>query len=103
MSTQSLQQLLDDSAQACPNQLAVEEAAGGQMTYHELARLSDRLRDRLLHIGIVPGDRVGICLPKSIDSLAGIFGILKAGGAYVPVDNASPPARNAYIFENCSV
>jgi acyl-CoA synthetase (AMP-forming)/AMP-acid ligase II len=46
---------------------------------------------------------VGIYLPKSIDSVASIFGILKAGAAYVPVDPTAPVARNAYIVGNCSV
>ena len=40
---------------------------------------------------------------KSIDAVAAIFGILKAGAAYVPVDPGAPPARNAYILQNCAV
>ena len=40
---------------------------------------------------------------KSIDAVAAIYGILKAGAAYVPVDPGAPPARNAYILQNCAV
>jgi non-ribosomal peptide synthetase component F len=54
-------------------------------------------------LGVRPRDRVGIYLPKSIDSVASIFGILKIGAAYVPVDPTAPAARNAYILSNCSV
>jgi amino acid adenylation domain-containing protein len=54
-------------------------------------------------MGVRPGDRVGIYLRKSIDAVAAIFGILKAGAAYVPVDPGAPPARNAYIFGDCTV
>jgi amino acid adenylation domain-containing protein len=68
-----------------------------------LASLSDRVRDRLSAIGVQPGDRVGIYLRKSIDSVVSIFGILKVGAAYVPVDPQAPAARNAYIFANCGV
>ena len=71
--------------------------------YLQLAALSDRFRDRLWHLGVRPGDRVGLRLHKSIDSLAAIFGILKAGAAYVPVDAESPAARGAYILNNCQV
>ena len=81
----------------------MEEAEGATLRYDELARLTDRLRDRLSAIGVRPGDRVGIYLRKSIDSVASIFGILKSGAAYVPVDPQAPAARNAYIFANCSV
>jgi amino acid adenylation domain-containing protein len=35
--------------------------------------------------------------------LASVFGILKAAAAYVPVDVSAPPARNAYIFNDCDV
>jgi amino acid adenylation domain-containing protein len=99
----TLHQLLVLSAQKYPDRLAVEETDGSAITYHDLNQLSDRLRDRLIHLGVCPGDRVGIYLQKSIDSVASIFGILKAGAAYVPVDPGAPPARNAYIFSDCTV
>ena len=33
-----------------------------------------------------PGDRVGLCLERSLELVVGLLAILKAGGAYVPVD-----------------
>src|SRR5690606_31718799 len=71
--------------------------------YRELDRLSDALRDRLVALGVVPGDRVGMYMRKSMDAIATIYGILKAGAAYVPVDPGAPAARNAYILQNCAV
>ena len=99
----TLDQLLVLSAQKCPERLAVEETDGAAITYHDLNQLSDRLRERLLHLGVCPGDRVGIYLRKSVDAVASIFGILKAGAVYVPVDPGAPPARNAYILSDCNV
>jgi acyl-CoA synthetase (AMP-forming)/AMP-acid ligase II len=61
------------------------------------------VRDRLVLLGVKPGDRVGLYMVKSADAIASIFGILKAGAAYVPVDPTAPPARCAYILNNCSV
>lgn len=104
MNTQNLlHQLLTLSAQKHPDQIAVEEAGDGAITYHDLNQLSDQLRDRLLGLGVRSGDRVGIYMRKSIDAVAAIFGILKAGAVYVPVDPGAPPARNAYIFSDCAV
>ncbi len=51
----------------------------------------------------MPGDRVGVYLRKSIDTVASLYGVLKAGAAYVPVDPGAPPARNAFILSNCEV
>lgn len=102
-SPKTLSQLLIHSARKFGDRIAVEETDDGAITYHDLDRLSDRLKDRLIHLGIRPGDRVGIYLRKSIDAVASIFGILKAGAAYVPTDPGAPPARNAFIFRNCNV
>jgi len=94
---------LERSAARRPGHTAVEEPEGAAITYAELADLSDRLRDRLRRIGVGPGDRVGVYLRKSIDTVAAIFGILKTGAAYVPVDPGAPASRNAYIHNDCSV
>src|ERR1043166_8567154 len=103
MTTRTLHQLLDVSASRFPDNVAVEEAETGSISYAELARLSDRLRDRLREMGVGLGDRVGICMRKSGDAIASIFGIIKAGAAYVPTDPTAPASRNAYIFHNCAV
>ncbi len=44
-----------------------------------------------------------MCLHKSVDSVAAVFGILKCGAAYVPVDPTAPASRNGFIFHDCSV
>lgn len=103
MADRVLQQLLVSSAETAAEHVAIEEPAHGTITYGELNALSDRLRDRLRWLGVGPGDRVGIYMPKSIDAIASIFGILKAGAAYAPVDPGAPAARNAYILNNCGV
>jgi amino acid adenylation domain-containing protein len=66
---------------------------GATITYGELARRADRVRDALAQLGAVPGDRVLIQLPKSPASVAAVFGALAAGCVYVPVDARTPPAR----------
>lgn len=99
----SLHRPLTESARRSPHAVAVVEPGHGSVTYAELDTLSDRTRDRLVALGIERGDRVGIYMRKSIDTLATIYGVLKAGAAYVPVDAAAPPSRGAYIMHNCAV
>jgi amino acid adenylation domain-containing protein len=101
--SRTLQRYLEESVARFPARTAVREPAGGTISYQALGGLSDRLRDRLAQMGVRPGDRVGIYLRKSIDTVASIFGVLKTGAAYVPVDPLAPASRNAYILGNCSV
>lgn len=98
-----LHQILENSATAFPQRTAVEDLTGRKINYRELNESSNKIKEDLLHHGMVPGDRVGIYSHKTIDVVASIFGILKAGASYVPVDPGSPRARNAYIFSDCLV
>jgi acyl-CoA synthetase (AMP-forming)/AMP-acid ligase II len=104
----NLQSYLIASARRRGDAVAVEDpgegrTASARITSDELGALSDRLRDRRARMGVRRGDRVGICLGKSIDSVAAIFGILKCGAAHVPVDAGAPAPRNAFILNDCSV
>lgn len=98
-----LHEYLVRSAARTPEQVAIVDPGVAEISYAELDRLSDRLRDRLRALGVLPGDRVGVYLRKSIDSVATIFGSLKSGAAHVPVDPTGPPPRNALILADCTV
>jgi amino acid adenylation domain-containing protein len=99
----TLPALLVHSARWRPDHVAVEDPPDAAISYGALDALSDRVRDRLARMGVGPGDRVGICLGKSIDAVAGLFGAMKAGAAYVPVDASAPAWRAAYILTDCTV
>jgi len=101
--TRPLHQAFVEAAQRYPERVAVLEPGGSSISYAALDLLSDTLRDRLAALGVVQGDRVGFYLRKSVDAVAAMYGILKCGAAYVPVDPGAPPARNAYIMQNCGV
>ena len=81
-----------------PDAVAVSDSRG-TFTYLELDRYANQIAHRLLASGLVKGDSVCICLPRSREFLAAILGTLKAGGAYVPVDMSYPPARIAQILD----
>jgi amino acid adenylation domain-containing protein len=73
------------------------------LTYAELDRRSNQVARLLAELGVAPGDRVGLYLDKSVDSVVGLYGVLKAGAAYVPLDPGAPVRRLAYIVENCGI
>jgi amino acid adenylation domain-containing protein len=98
-----MQELLAATTVQFASHTAVVEPGRGSVTYKELDDLACGLRDWLASVGVRPGDRVGFFLPKSVDSIATIYGALKIAAAYVPVDPLAPPSRNAYIFNDCAV
>ncbi|MEV0370848.1 amino acid adenylation domain-containing protein [Streptomyces sp. NPDC050636] len=76
---------------------------GDSLDYAELDRASSALAATLLEAGVVRGDRVGLWLAKSPETVIALHAVLKCGAAYVPVDPAAPPARAAYILGDCTV
>jgi amino acid adenylation domain-containing protein len=98
-----LSQLLERAAARRPGHPAVEDEHGRTMTYAALAHAADRLGTRLARWGVGRGDRVGLFLPKGLESVAAIHGILRVGAAYVPVDPTASPKRGAGILADAGV
>ncbi|MFD9427196.1 MULTISPECIES: amino acid adenylation domain-containing protein [unclassified Streptomyces] len=90
-----------DAAARSPLSRAVVGPDGQSQTYGELSAQADRAASVLHGRGVGRGDRVGLLMPKSVRSVALIFGILRLGAAYVPVDAYGSPQRAATIFEDC--
>ena len=97
-----LHQLLSESAAKYPEKEAIVYK-DDSMTYAELDGESNVLASGLEGIGIERGDRVGIYMERSLNSIVGLFGILKAGAAYVPIDPLSPPNRLTYMLSKCGI
>jgi amino acid adenylation domain-containing protein len=97
-----LHHLLTLSAGRFPDNTAVT-FNDQSVSYYELNQLTNKLANILRKNGINRGDRVGIYINKSIQSIISIFGILKAGAVYVPLDSKAPLSRISYIIQNCAI
>jgi amino acid adenylation domain-containing protein len=67
------------------------------LTYAELNARANRLAHHLRALGVGPGARVAILVPRSIELVVAELAILKAGAAYVPIDPSFPPERIAFM------
>lgn len=94
--------LLTASAERHPDRVAVRDR-GRSLTYAELETRANRLARLLCDEGTAPGDRVGLYLDKSLESLVGIYGTLKAGAAYVPLDPQAPTSRLRHIAADAGI
>jgi amino acid adenylation domain-containing protein/thioester reductase-like protein len=66
---------------------------GTSLTYAQVHDHALELARRLASVGVQAGDRVGLLLDRSFDTVTSIIGVLAAGATYVPMDPAYPTAR----------
>ncbi|MEU1268505.1 amino acid adenylation domain-containing protein [Streptomyces sp. NPDC005799] len=64
-----------------------------QISYGALESRATLLAKQLRDSGVRNGDRVAVCLDRSIDLIVSILAVLKAGAAYVPIDPSHPARR----------
>lgn len=79
-------------AQRTPDAVAVVDGAG-VCTYKALEERANRLANWLRSSGVRPGDRVAICLYRSVLLPLAVLATWKAGAVYVPLSPNEPPAR----------
>jgi amino acid adenylation domain-containing protein len=106
----NLADLVLASARCRPTALAVcaPDVGGGgggsgTATYAQLDALANRCARALREVGVRRGDRVGVWLDKSVDTVAAMQAVLRLGAAYVPVDAWSPATRASVILNDCAV
>ncbi len=79
----------DEWARREPGRVALRRfIPGGEpqdTTYGELLDLSNRLANHLTRSGLAPGDRCGIILPQSVETVVSHLAIYKAGLIAVPL------------------
>lgn len=97
-----LPQLLVKTSERYPDKDAVV-LGDISINYGKLESMSSKLATSLVQLGIKKGDRVGIRLKKSVESIISLFGIMKAGATYVPIDPLAPAVRTNHIIRNSGI
>jgi benzoate-CoA ligase family protein len=91
---------LDAPAGKHPERVAIA-GEPREITYGELAALSNRVGNALLALGVTRGERVLIVLPDSAEFVAAFFGAAKIGAVVVPVNPFARAADYLHYIENC--
>ena len=95
-------EVLETAAQDGPGDLAIRWRRTS-WSYERLATEAWGLAATLVELGVQPGDRVGILIPKRPESIAAVYAISRAGGAVVPMDPYAPPDWNRAIIRDCGI
>ncbi|HEX7836823.1 MAG TPA: amino acid adenylation domain-containing protein [Kofleriaceae bacterium] len=98
--------LFERQCRQSPDAVAVSHGSdqtSEQRTYAALNADANRMARYLITRGIRPGDRVGICMPRSVRQIAAVLAVVKAGAAYVPLDPEYPIERLRLFLDDAKV
>jgi acyl-CoA ligase (AMP-forming) (exosortase A-associated) len=94
-----LHDLIASAADAGPERNALF-AGRDRLSYGALDRLVTAVAGGLAALGIEPLDRVAIFLPKSVETVASMFGTSAARGVFVPVNPVLKAPQVAHILRD---
>ena len=72
-------------------------------TYRQVQHRVEQAASALLGLGIGPGERVAVYLPKQPEAVFSLFGAAAAGACFVPINPLLKPHQVAYILTHCGV
>lgn len=99
---QSLGAMLRRTVARFPEKIALR-CGGGDWTYAELDRLSDRIALSLIAVGIARGDRVAVMARNSRWFVALRFAVARTGAILVPINFMLTAKDTAFILNNSDV
>lgn len=97
---QSIDQLLTQHAVSAPHRILL---VADQQHYEALVLENVRrhVTALLWQRGIRAGDRVAICMPKSVEMVLAMLAIARLGAIFVPINPASVGAQIQHIVQDC--
>lgn len=79
------------------------ELGSERLDYAELNARANRLARHLVSLGVAPGERVAVCMRRSLELVTSVVAILKAGGVYVAIDPSYPEERVRFMLADAGV
>ncbi|MCB1479453.1 MAG: malonyl-CoA synthase [Rhodobiaceae bacterium] len=73
---------------------------GRVYTYQDVLDVSGRFANVLVELGVKPGDRVAVQVPKSIEALMLYLGAVRAGAVFLPLNTAYTRNEIAYFLKD---
>lgn len=98
----TLPHIIEQAAFKRPDQVAFK-FLDQKITFLDLHEKSTQLAIQLQEQGAKKGDRLGIYMPRCLETTIAIYGILKMGGGYVPLDPFAPLERTAFVVKDCEI
>ncbi len=97
--TQSIHQCIEDSSQRHPNNIAIWHK-DKQINYLQLWQQCMLAAEQFKSLGLLPGARIAVYLPKLPETLYAFFGANLAGYCFVPVNPVLKPHQVVHILKD---
>ena len=76
---------------------------GASLTFRQLHAEAVAAAQALASLGVLPGDRVGICMQKTLDQVVAILGVLWANAVLVPIHPVLRAEQIGHIATDCDM
>jgi D-alanine--poly(phosphoribitol) ligase subunit 1 len=96
-SQSSIKELFERCAEDFGSRTAIVHGAE-VLTYRDLNRLANGMACDLRQRGVTPGDRVALCIDRSVELIVSLLAIIKCGASYLPLDASWPGDLLGKIF-----
>jgi malonyl-CoA/methylmalonyl-CoA synthetase len=75
---------------------------GRRFSYGDVEDVSGRFANVLVDLGVKPGDRVAVQVPKSIEAIMLYLAVVRAGAVFLPLNTGYTPAEIEYFLDNAT-
>jgi amino acid adenylation domain-containing protein len=93
---------LEQTLSAVPDKAAVFRGSES-LTFRQLHAEAAATAQALASLGVLPGDRVGICMQKTLDQVVAILGVLWANAVLVPVHPVLRAGQIEHVATDCEM
>lgn len=96
----NIQNILRRGEDSLGEKIAIRFGNGGEVSYRELARITDRLAAGLVRLGVAKGTKVALFMPNSLEFIYAWLATAKLGAVEVPINLANKGDFLSYIINN---
>ena len=75
---------------------------GRSYSYGDVEDVSGRFANVLVGLGVEPGDRVAVQVPKSIEAIMLYLAVVRVGAVFLPLNTGYTPAEIEYFLGNAT-
>lgn len=76
---------------------------GASLTFRQLHAEAVAAAQGLVQLGVRPGDRIGICMQKTLDQVVAILGVLWANAVFVPIHPVLRADQIGHVVDDCEM